>query len=153
VQAGNPPTVLSAAGTSVRYEIYNFYVTMTGSYRMETLSAAFTTGTADDTFITLYNGGSFNAANPLFGALVADDDAGAGSLSLINRNLLGDTNYALVVTSFSNGQLGNYSGIIAAGTGQPGDVIGGALPVSEPATGALVAMALAGPALSRRRTR
>ena len=149
--SGNPPVLLSGVGTAVRYDIYNFYVTVTGSYRMETLSAAFTTATADDTFITLYLGSGFTAGTPLVGALEADDDSGVGFLSLINRNLVANTNYSLVITSFANGQLGNYTGIIAAAVGQAGDVIAGTVPVSAPATGALVALALAGLALTSRR--
>ena len=151
VLSGNPPPGLSGNGTAVSYDIYNFYVTVTGSYRMETLSAAFTTFTADDTFITLYLGSGFTAATPLVGALQADDDAGVGALSLINRNLLANTNYSLVITSFNNGQFGNYTGIIAAAVGQAGDVIAGTVPVSAPATGALVALALASLALTSRR--
>ena len=153
VLPGSPPTTVSAVGTAVRYDSYQFYVDISGSYRMETLSAAFTTGTADDTFITLYLGSSFMAVTALLNALAADDDAGAGSLSLLNRNLLANTNYLLVVTSFANGQLGSYSGIIAAAAGTSGNVFAGTVPtgVPAPATAALVPLALAALALTRRR--
>jgi MYXO-CTERM domain-containing protein len=149
--SGNPPGALSVVGTAVRYDTYQFYVDLSGSYRMETLAAAFTTGTADDTFITLYLGSSFNAATPLVGALEADDDNGAGFLSLINRNLVANTNYLLVVTSFGNGQLGAYNGIVAAAAGFAGNVFAGTVPVPAPATAALVPLALAALALTRRR--
>ena len=75
VLGGTPPTALSATGTAVRYDTYQFYVDLAGSYRMETLFAAF-----NDTFLTLYLGASFNAATPLVNALSANDDIGTGNL-------------------------------------------------------------------------
>jgi hypothetical protein len=151
VLSGTPPTGLSGVGTAVSYDSYQFYVSANGSYRMETLSAAFATNTADDTFITLYLGSSFIAATPLLNALAADDDAGAGPLSLLNLNLLANTNYLLVITSFFNGAFGNYTAIIASNATNPGNVFAGTVPVPAPATAALVSLALAALALTRRR--
>jgi MYXO-CTERM domain-containing protein len=152
VLSGTPPTGLSAVGTAVRYDTFQFWVNTAGAYSMETLSANFTSGTSDDTFITLYLGSTFNAATPLVNALAADDDSGAGFLSLININLMANTNYLLVVTSFANGQLGNYTGQIRTNpiTGN-GIVTLGTVPVPAPATAALVPLALAALALTRRR--
>ena len=53
VISGNPPTVLSGVGTAVSYDVYSFMVSLTDTYSVGTLSAAFTTGTADGTFITI----------------------------------------------------------------------------------------------------
>ena len=150
---GIPPTGISSVADEVSYDTYQFFVDTVGVYRMETLSAAFSTFSSDDTFITLYLGSMFNPASPLTNALAADDDGGAGSLSLINLNLQASTNYLLVVTSFNNFQFGDYTGIIAAAAGTPGNVFAGTVPtqVPAPATAALVALGLSALALTRRR--
>lgn len=148
---GNPPSGLSGVGTAVFYDSYPFYVTASGNYVMETLSAAFT-GTPDDTFITLYQT-AFNPATALVNALHADDDSGPGFLSLMTHALTASTQYFLVVTSFNNGQVGDYTGRISAGAGVIGDVLPGSPPgaVSLPASWALVPLALVAVGVARRR--
>lgn len=149
--AGNPPFSLSGVGTAVSYDVYPFHVTANGSYVMETLGAAFTTGSSDDTFITLYQN-SFTAATALVNVLQADDDSGPGALSTITRSLSAGINYFLVVTSFDNGQFGNYNGRFDSVTGA-GQVVLGTIPtgVPEPTMLMLVPVALAGLAAARRR--
>jgi MYXO-CTERM domain-containing protein len=147
--SGNPPSGLSGVGTAVSYDVFAFTVSLTETYSVGTLSAAFTTGTADDTFITVYQN-LFNPAAALSNVVQADDDAGPGFLSLITRTLNAGTQYFLVVTSFNNGQRGDYTGQFTnAGNGVV--TVDGGATVPTPSTLALVPLALAGLALTRRR--
>lgn len=154
VLAGNPPSGLSIVGTSVSYDAYAFHVTANSSYLLQILSAAFTTGVSDDTFITLYQT-AFDAASPLTNALRADDDSGLGSLSSMTLALNAGVNYFLVVTSFDNGQFGDYTGQLSNASGGGGDVVLDSVTtdVPEPSMLMLVPMALSGLALTRRRRR
>lgn len=145
---GNPPTSLSAVGTAVSYDLFPFYVTAAGSYTLQTLSAAFAPGTADDTFLLLYQT-SFNPAAPLTNVLRADDDSGAGALSMFSHALNPGTQYYMVVTSFSNGAFGDYTGSID-NAGASSTVIFGMVP--EPATALMMLSALGvGGLMARRR--
>jgi hypothetical protein len=140
---GNPPTGLSGVGSAVTYDVLPFYVTASSTYVAETLSANFTLPTgafsADDTFITIYQT-AFNPAAALTNAIIADDDGGGGSgLSLATKALTAGTQYYLVVTSFTNGQLGDYTGHLNSTTGV-GQVVLGAVP--ELPTSAMMLLSL-----------
>lgn len=145
---GVPPTGLSAVGTAVSYDLLPFYVTAAGNYTLQTLSASFSPGTPDDTFLVLYQT-AFNPAAPLTNVLHADDDAGPGGLSLFTRPLTPGTQYYLVATSFSNGAFGSYTGSID-NDGAMSTVIFGMVP--EPASALMMLSALGmGGLLARRR--
>lgn len=145
-----PPLLLSPIGSHVAYDVFGFSVSANGTYSMETTSANFATGPSDDTFITLYKN-HFNPAAPLLNAVEADDDDGAGRLSFINRSLTAGTAYFLVVTSFANGQYGQYNGQISGPVNGNGRVLMDPNAVPTPSTLALVPLALAAMALARRR--
>lgn len=146
--SGNPPGALSAVGTAVSYDLFPFYVTAAGSYTLQTLAASFSPGTADDTFLALYQT-SFNPLAPLSNAVRADDDSGAGSLSMFSSVLNPGTQYYMVVTSFSNGAFGDYRGSID-NAGDTSTVIFGMVP--EPGTAMLMLSALGlGGLIARRR--
>jgi hypothetical protein len=147
--AGNPPVSLGLFGWDASYDALPFYVTQTGSYRMETTSAHFSGGFREDTFLALYEG-AFDPANALANVLGADDDSGVGRLSAFTRTLNAGTQYTLVVTSFLSNQYGRYTGTIT-GLDQGSAVAGQRGEVPTPSTLALVPLALAALALTRRR--
>ena len=147
-QAGNPPTLLSAIGTSTSYDVFAFYVTAPDTYTLQTHSAAFAPGAADDTFIVLYQN-TFAPATALANALQANDDNGASSLSLVAHPLSPGIQYFLVVTSYINGAFGNYTGSISnAGAGE---AVLGAVPEPSSALMMLAALGVGGLAAARRR--
>jgi hypothetical protein len=148
---GNPPTSLSGVGTAVSYDLLPFYVTLNDTYLAETLSATLSPGTADDTFIAIYQT-AFNPLSPLTNVVIADDDTGVGNLSLATKALTAGTQYYLVVTSFSNGAFGNYTGHLDSTTGL-GQVVLGAVPELPTSAMMLLSLGMAGALLRTRQNR
>lgn len=153
---------LSTVGTHVAYDVFNFFVSSDGTYRIST------TWFIGDTFLALYQG-AFNPASALTNLVAIDDDGGLGNLSQLNVALQADLQYSLVVTSYSNWDYGTYFGNFKTISGG-GQVTLGNLPISnppveepgpveepapgqvpEPGTLALLGLALAGMRLMQRR--
>ena len=128
---------------------FPFFVTANNTYLLETLSAAFTTGTADDTFISVYRN-TFNPAAALTNVVAADDDAGPGHLSTLSTALLAGTQYFLVVTSFANAQFGPYTGHLNSTTAL-GQVVLGAVPELPTSVLMLTPLVIGGLVAARRR--
>jgi Secretion system C-terminal sorting domain len=110
-----PPIGLSGTGTAVRYNIYRFTPSITGSYTFTNLSSF-------DSFGLLYLS-PFNPASPLANVLIADDDDGvppAADDFLFTITLTAAVSYTLVNTAFSNTALGTGATTI---TGPAGAVL------------------------------
>ena len=98
--AGSPPSSLSAVGTDVNYQAFNFMVTNNGTYNFG-LDSSF------DNFLAIYLG-SFDPTAPLSNILVADDDSN-GLNATISTSLLAGTSYFAIVTGFSNTDSGAFT--------------------------------------------
>ncbi|HLL09943.1 MAG TPA: PEP-CTERM sorting domain-containing protein [Rubrivivax sp.] len=126
---------LSAVGNAVRYDVLNFVVGTSGNY-------TFLTTAMFDSFSLLYSP-TFTAAAPLTNARAANDDLLGLTTSGFDFDLTAGTNYFLVTTSFSNGELGAYSTTI----GGPGVIT----VVPEAGTYGMMALGLAVLGIARRR--
>jgi hypothetical protein len=145
---GTPPTGLSGIGTAVTYDLFPFFVSAADTYTLQTLSAVLSPGTADDTFMVLYQT-AFNAASPLTNVLQAADDTVMGNLSLITTALLPGVQYFMVVTTFSNAAFGDYTGSIT--NSGAGTAVLGVVPEPSSAMMMLAALAVGGLVMTRRR--
>ncbi len=145
---------LSTVGTAVSYDVFGFHVTANGVYSIRTTAAAFSIGLSEDTYLALY-ANAFDASAPLTNLVNVNDDASISTfLSNITQSLQADTQYFLVMTSYLNGAFGSYAGVFDTVTG-PGQVVldNAASDVPEPATLALLPLAMLGMTLARRRQR
>ncbi|WP_414900018.1 PEPxxWA-CTERM sorting domain-containing protein [Sphingomonas flavalba] len=147
--AGNPPTVLSGAGTAVRYQVTAFTVSDAGDYHF-VMDA--TGPTRWDNFLGLYAGG-FDPADPLAGVIITNDDYPSFGLSGFVTTLATGTSYYAVATGYDADAFGAYTLTIDGA----GAVLlsGGAGGVPEPGSWALMlaGFGLAGAALrATRRT-
>ncbi len=108
---GNNTTVYTAAttsGSNVYYKTYTFVAPATAAVTFSTTAAALTPGTADDTYMSLYQT-SFTPTTPAINFLKGDDDSGAGNLSSFTQNLTAGTTYIIVVSTYSNAVTGSFS--------------------------------------------
>ncbi len=100
---------LSGAGTAVYYQTHCVTVTDTSPIEMVVDDVATTIG---DTFMSLYCD-PFDAADATANLVTADDDGGVGLYSAFTLadgiTLMPGSHYWLVLTTFSNGAMGDYT--------------------------------------------
>ena len=120
------PTSLSGVGTAVAYDVVMFTVATAGTYNfLSTSTSGF------DNYTVLYQG-TFNAASPLSGVLIANDDLVNTTTSGFSKALLTGTTYSFVTTGFANTDAGTFTNNITLSV------------VPEPNTWAMMGAGLAG---------
>jgi hypothetical protein len=97
-----------AIGSSVYYKTFSFVAPTTAAVTFTITAANLTPGTADDSYMAIYQT-AFNPAAPATNFLRADDDAGAGALSLFTQNLTAGNTYIIVVSTYNNNVTGTFS--------------------------------------------
>lgn len=105
----NATASLSGVGTAVYYETHCVTVTNSNPIEVAVDDVATTIG---DTFMALYCD-PFDPANSQANLVIADDDGGVGLYSAFtlsdNVTLTPGNNYWLVLTTYSNGNTGDYT--------------------------------------------
>ena len=99
---------LGAVGSSVYFKTFSFVAPATAAVTFNLTAASLAPGTADDSYMALYQN-VFNPASPATNFLIADDDAGTGSLSLFTQNLVAGNTYIIVVSTYNNNVTGTFS--------------------------------------------
>jgi Fungalysin metallopeptidase (M36) len=97
-----------AIGASVYYKTFSFIAPTTTAVTFTITAANLTPGTADDSYMAIYQN-AFNPASPATNFLIADDDAGVGALSLFTQNLTAGNTYIIVVSTYNNNVTGTFS--------------------------------------------
>jgi hypothetical protein len=127
---------LSGVGTAVRYNVFEFTVSVAGEYTFLTTAPSY------DPFVFLYSP-SFNPANATANGIVGNDDLLGLTTSGFAATLSTGTTYLVVNTGFGNTDFGAFSTTI----GGPGVVT----QIPEPAAYLTMALGLAALSLLRRR--
>lgn len=145
---GNPPTgSLSAVGTNVAYDVFQFRVTLTGAYDFRSTAIA---PSGWDNYLFLY-AGAFNATSPFDNVIIGNDDFGSIGISGFDAvALTAGQDYFAVTTGFGNSDAGSYELSIRGN----GVASAPSASVPEPASMALMLLGLGvmGVAQRRRRT-
>lgn len=103
----NATTYVGASGTNYRYYTYSFISPVTGSVSIETTNATINTDRYD-TYLSLYKN-VFNAASPAVNFLFGDDDSGTLQYaSKITYNLVKDSTYIVVVSTYAQNAIGGF---------------------------------------------
>lgn len=103
----NVTTYNGASGTSYRYFTYSFISPVTASVSIETIDGTINTDRYD-TYLSLYKN-SFNSTTPANNFLIGDDDSGALLYaSKITYNLVKDSTYIVVVTTYAQNATGSF---------------------------------------------
>jgi hypothetical protein len=102
---GSPPTMLSAQGTNVYYQVVPYMVTATG---LVTITC--TSPNRDfDTYGFLYSAPGLDPLNPLTNVLLGDDDSGPGLNFALTYDFTTTGTYYIVVTTLKPTLTGSYT--------------------------------------------
>ncbi|MBS0188248.1 MAG: PEP-CTERM sorting domain-containing protein [Planctomycetes bacterium] len=121
---------LSAVGTAVRYEVFQFTVTQNGSYTFQNTATG-----GWDNFTFLYQN-AFNPGSPLLNGIASNDDNPGIGLSGFSIALTAGTQYFYVATGFANTDFGAYRVDVSSTSG------GQVVLVPAPGAAALMGMGM-----------